>query len=133
MLVSECRDQVTLLPECLDDFIGEDNPVRIVDAFVGMSDGRSSVIVPLHVRRNSGRVQILSATEEQRVSKELTPLQRGLQQALLWQHMLDTGKYVNIRALAKGEGMDSSYVSQILKLTLLPADVMDAALTGTNS
>jgi transposase len=28
------RRQVTLLPECLDDFIGEDNPVRVVDAFV---------------------------------------------------------------------------------------------------
>ncbi|CAN5495846.1 IS1182-like element ISPa22 family transposase [soil metagenome] len=28
------RHQVTLLPECLDDYIGEDNPVRIVDAFV---------------------------------------------------------------------------------------------------
>ena len=30
----ESREQVTLLPECLDDYIGEDNPVRIVDAFV---------------------------------------------------------------------------------------------------
>lgn len=28
------RSQVTLLPECLDDFIAEDNPVRVVDAFV---------------------------------------------------------------------------------------------------
>jgi transposase len=28
------RQQVTLLPECLDDFVGEDNPVRVVDAFV---------------------------------------------------------------------------------------------------
>lgn len=28
------RHQVTLLPECLDDYVGEDNPVRIVDAFV---------------------------------------------------------------------------------------------------
>ncbi len=28
------RLQVTLLPECLDDFIGDDNPVRVVDAFV---------------------------------------------------------------------------------------------------
>lgn len=34
----ECRDQVTLLPECLDDFIGEDNPVRVVDAFVDELD-----------------------------------------------------------------------------------------------
>jgi hypothetical protein len=28
------RSQTTLLPECLDDFIAEDNPVRIIDAFV---------------------------------------------------------------------------------------------------
>lgn len=30
----EDRIQVTLLPECLDDFIAEDNSVRVVDAFV---------------------------------------------------------------------------------------------------
>jgi transposase len=29
------REQGTLLPECLDDYICEDNPVRVVDAFVG--------------------------------------------------------------------------------------------------
>ena len=28
------RGQSTLLPECLDDWIGEDNPVRVIDAFV---------------------------------------------------------------------------------------------------
>ena len=28
------RSQVTLLPECLDDYIGEDNPVRVIDVFV---------------------------------------------------------------------------------------------------
>jgi transposase len=28
------RSQVTLIPECLDDFTAEDNPVRVVDAFV---------------------------------------------------------------------------------------------------
>ena len=32
------RGQVTLLPECLDDYIGEDNPVRVVDAFVDELD-----------------------------------------------------------------------------------------------
>ena len=30
----EDQTQVALLPECLDDYIGEDNPVRVVDAFV---------------------------------------------------------------------------------------------------
>jgi transposase len=29
------RQQVALLPECLDDFIAQDDPVRVVDAFVG--------------------------------------------------------------------------------------------------
>ena len=28
------RQQVALIPECLDDFIADDNPVRIIDAFV---------------------------------------------------------------------------------------------------
>jgi transposase len=30
----EDRKQVTLLPECLDDFVAEDHPVRVIDAFV---------------------------------------------------------------------------------------------------
>ena len=34
----EDRRQVTLLPECLDDYIAEDNPVRVVDAYVGELD-----------------------------------------------------------------------------------------------
>ena len=28
------RGQATLFPECLADWIGEDNPVRVIDAFV---------------------------------------------------------------------------------------------------
>jgi transposase len=32
------RGQWTLLPECLDDFIAESNPVRVVDAFVAALD-----------------------------------------------------------------------------------------------
>jgi transposase len=28
------RAQSTLLPDCLDDFIDESNPVRVIDAFV---------------------------------------------------------------------------------------------------
>lgn len=32
------RDQATLLPECLEDWIGEDNPVRVIDAFVDELD-----------------------------------------------------------------------------------------------
>lgn len=35
------RGQCILLPECLDDYIGEDNPVRIVDVFVDEMDLQS--------------------------------------------------------------------------------------------
>ena len=30
----EDRSQITLLPECLDDYIAEDNPVRVVEVFI---------------------------------------------------------------------------------------------------
>jgi transposase len=29
-----------LLPECLDDYIAEDNPIRVVDVFVDASSGK---------------------------------------------------------------------------------------------
>ena len=32
------RNQSTLFPECLDDWIGEDNPVRVIDVFVDELD-----------------------------------------------------------------------------------------------
>ncbi|HCL3245895.1 TPA: IS1182 family transposase [Pseudomonas aeruginosa] len=32
------RTQVSLLPECLDDFVAEDNPIRVVEAFVEQLD-----------------------------------------------------------------------------------------------
>ena len=32
------RNQAMLLPECLDDYVGEDSPVRAVDAFIDMLD-----------------------------------------------------------------------------------------------
>jgi len=32
------RDQITMFPEALDDYIYEDNPVRFIDAFVGKLD-----------------------------------------------------------------------------------------------
>jgi transposase len=34
----EDRQQVALMPECLDDYVAEDNPVRVIDAFVGELD-----------------------------------------------------------------------------------------------
>ena len=53
------RGQSTMLPECLDDWVEESNPVRAVDAFVdalrlfriGYSwAGPVSLVVPYHVQ-----------------------------------------------------------------------------------
>jgi hypothetical protein len=32
------RTQTTLLPDCIDDYVGENNPVRAIDAFIDMLD-----------------------------------------------------------------------------------------------
>jgi len=41
------RDQVSFLPECLDDFIDEDNPARVVDVFVDGLNLRDFDLPPL--------------------------------------------------------------------------------------
>jgi len=33
-IAGESRTQTTLLPECMDDYITEDNPVRAVEVFI---------------------------------------------------------------------------------------------------
>ena len=35
----ENRGQFTLMPESLDDYISEENPVRVIDAFVNKMKG----------------------------------------------------------------------------------------------
>jgi len=37
-VVGQDRSQLILLPECLDEYVGEENPVRIVDAFIDELD-----------------------------------------------------------------------------------------------
>lgn len=53
------RGRSTLLPECLDDWIDEENPVRVIDAFVDALDLRDlgfDGIAP----RGDGEVQLPS-------------------------------------------------------------------------
>jgi transposase len=56
------RSQSTLFPECLEDWINQDNPVRVIDVFVDELDlgelgfGRvdPEVTGPLHETRQAG-------------------------------------------------------------------------------
>jgi hypothetical protein len=50
------RGQSTLFPECLEDWIGEDNPVRVIDVFVDELDladwvSRGNQIARTHLHR----------------------------------------------------------------------------------
>jgi hypothetical protein len=44
--------------------------------------------------------------------------------------MLETGRFATIKEIAKGEKIDSSYVSRVLRLTLLAPDIVEASLDG---
>ena len=48
---AEDRTQGTLLPEHLDDYVGADNPVRVVDVFVEYLDLRNSDLQALTLWR----------------------------------------------------------------------------------
>ena len=42
----ETRTQMSLLPECLDDYVSENNPVRVVEAFIDALDLQQLVRYP---------------------------------------------------------------------------------------
>jgi transposase len=46
---SEDRTQGMLLPEQLDDYVTEDNPVRVVDIFVGRPAYHPAVLLKLYI------------------------------------------------------------------------------------
>ena len=47
-----------------------------------------------------------------------------------WLRMLETGRFATIRELAAAEKINVSYVSRILRLTLLAPAIVEAILDG---
>ena len=47
------RSQILLLPEAVDDYVGADNPVRFIDAFVDELDLAAGGLVALSRRRRA--------------------------------------------------------------------------------
>jgi hypothetical protein len=50
--------------------------------------------------------------------------------AFRWRKLLEIGKYASIQELAVGEAINPSYVSRILRLTLLAPPIVEAVLEG---
>ena len=59
-----------------------------------------------------------------------TTLVKALARALRWRRMLETGRFGTNDELAAAEKINSSYVSQLLRLTLLAPDIVEAILDG---
>jgi hypothetical protein len=57
-------------------------------------------------------------------------LVKALARAFRWQGLLDRGAYTTIKEIARKEKIDSSYVGDVLRLTLLAPDIVEMILDG---
>jgi hypothetical protein len=55
---------------------------------------------------------------------------KALARAFRWRTMLDTGVHATLEDLARAKGVNATYVSRMLRLTLLAPDVVGAILDG---
>lgn len=57
-------------------------------------------------------------------------LVKAIARAFRWQKMLETGRYATIKEIARAEKINPSYVSRVLRLTLLAPAMVEAILDG---
>ena len=92
-----------------------------------------TVRVPLAVRKQRvGRKLVLTpgSMAPRGASAADTTLVKALARAFRWRRMMETGRYGTIDELAAAEEINSSYVSRVLRLTLLAPDIVEAILDG---
>jgi hypothetical protein len=86
--------------------------------------------VPFRIVKRGGRKEMQlpkGAVQPQRMDNTLL---KALARAFRWQRMLESGEYATIAELAVKEGIASSYMTRVLRLTLLAPDVVEAILDG---
>jgi len=91
-----------------------------------------TVRVPLAVRKRGGRKLVLTpgSTINRGSSGADSTLVKALARAFRWRRMMETGRYGTLTELAAAEKINSSYVSRLLRLTLLAPDLVEAVLNG---
>jgi hypothetical protein len=92
-----------------------------------------TIKVPFTVRKRGGRKLVL-APDGMPVPAMVphidSTLVKAIARAFRWQKMLETGRYVTIREIARAERINPSYVSRVLRLTLLAPATVEAVLDG---
>ena len=92
-----------------------------------------TVRVPLAVRKpRGGRKLVLmpGGMAPRGVSAADTTLVKAVARAFRWRRMMETGRFATINELAAAEKINSSYVSRLLRLTLLAPGIVEAILDG---
>lgn len=86
--------------------------------------------VPFRIVRRGGRkeMQLPEGTTHSRRTD--TTLVKALARAFRWKRMFESGEFATIAELAEREGIASSYMTRILRLTLLAPDIVEAILGG---
>ncbi len=96
-------------------------------------DGRTiTVHIPMTFRKRGGRKLVVTPDGAEwaprpRVDNAMV---KALARAFRWRKMLDSGMHATVDDLAKAEGVAPSYVSRVLRLTLLAPEIVEAILDG---
>ena len=92
-----------------------------------------TVHVPFTIRKYGGRKQVITpsgkpaAIEKPRVDSTLV---KALARAFRWKKMLESGQFTTITELAKHENLALTYMTRILRLSLLAPDIVEMILDG---
>ena len=86
--------------------------------------------VPFRVVKRGGRkeMQLPEGTAQPRRTDN--SLIKALARAFRWKRMLESGEFATIADLAEREGIAKSYMTRVLRLTLLAPDLVGAILDG---
>ncbi len=93
----------------------------------------ATVSIPVTFRQRAGRKQILAPPGEAcwspapRIDSALV---KAVVRAHRWRQMLESGEYDCSAELAKAEKINDSYLSRVLRLTLLAPRIIEAILAG---
>ena len=91
-----------------------------------------TVHVQLAVRKRGGRKLVLTpgGMAPRGASGADSTLGKALARAFRWRRMMEAGRFATLNELAAAEKIHSSYVSRLLRLTLLAPDIVEAILDG---
>ena len=87
-----------------------------------------TIHVPFRIVKRGGRKQVRLPDGAETTRGPDNTLVKALARAFRWKRMLETGEYATIAELAEREGIARSYMTRVLRLTLLAPDIVEAIL-----